>query len=141
MSIILYALNRFIKLYYYVQRIAQSIKVEFKAYMFFKWEKMKTVWIHLKDTLVNFDECASKSREKYKIYPSKIKDLLCCEEEYQQQITEEKLTVTLCISLRLLGIYFGDLGVELGVVGPTGARSMVDARYVTNIILWPSIGS
>ena len=79
MSIILYALNRFIKLYYYVQRIAQSIKVEFKAYMFFKWEKMKTVWIHLKDTLVNFDECASKSREKYKIYPSKIKDLLCCE--------------------------------------------------------------
>ena len=47
----------------------------------------------------------------------------------------------LIVSPRLLGIYFGDLGSELGVVGPMGARSIVNARYVTNIILWPSIGS
>jgi hypothetical protein len=43
--------------------------------------------------------------------------------------------------LRLLGICFGDLRAELGVVGPTGASGIVDARHVTNKVPSPSIVS
>ena len=75
----LHTLNRSFKLYFSFQRLAQTIVVEVIQSLVLLINNMKTIWLHLRDTVVNSEECVSSSSGGNLFDSSKIRDILCRE--------------------------------------------------------------